>query len=141
MRMRGIFPVVQPEAEESAGTLPLAQEVKWDFGRGTPVFSAGVPVTVTGAEAVAVWCWKALKTVRYRHDVYTFDFGNEAEELIGKAYSGEVKRSEAMRCVREALLASPYVTGVGEIAVTFAGDTLTVQCTVTTIYGEVGIHV
>lgn len=141
MRMSGIFPAVQPEAEESAGTLPLAQEVKWDFAGGTPVFSAGAPVTVTGAAAVAVWCWKALKTVRYRHDVYTFDFGNEAEELIGKAYSGEVKRSEAMRCVREALLVSPYVTGVGEIAVAFAGDTLTVQCTVSTIYGEVEIHV
>lgn len=141
MRMSGIFPVVQPEAEESAGALPLAQEVEWDFVRGTPVFSGGRPVTVTGAAAVAVWCWKALKTVRYRHDVYTFDFGSEAEELIGKAYSGEVKRSEAMRCVRETLLVSPYVTGVGEIAVTFAGDTLTVQCTVTTVYGEVELHV
>lgn len=141
MRMSGIFPAVQPEAEESAGTLPLAQEVKWDFVGGTPVFSAGAPVTVTGAEAVRVWCWKALQTPRYRYAVYTWDYGSELEELIGQAFTADVKRSEAMRCVREALLVSPYVTGVGEIAVTFAGDTLTVQCTVSTIYGEVELHV
>lgn len=139
--MSAIFPVVQPEAEETPSALPLAQEIKWDYQMGTPVFSAGAPVIVTGAEAVKVWCWKALKTPRYRHDVYSWAYGSEAEDLIGQAFTADVKRSEAIRYVREALLVSPYVTGVGEISVEFAGDRLTVQCSVSTVYGEVDLNV
>ncbi|WP_312637125.1 DUF2634 domain-containing protein [Oscillibacter sp.] len=139
--MSSIFPVVQPEAEETASALPLAREIKWDFQSGVPVFSAGEPVIVSGAEAVRVWCWKALKTPRYRHDIYTWDYGSEAEDLIGKAFTADVKRSEAIRYIREALLVSPYITGVGEISVGFAGDRLTVQCSVSTVYGEVDFNV
>lgn len=139
--MSGIFPAVQPEAETKAQTLPMAREVKWDFVKEAPIFSAGEPVIVEGAEAVRIWCWKALKTPRYRHDIYTVDFGSEAEDLIGQAFNAGVKRSEAMRYTREALMVSPYVTGVGEISVEFAGDLLTVRCIVETIYGEVDVHV
>lgn len=139
--MSTIFPAVQPEIEETTSALPLAQEVKWDYQTGTSVFSAGAPVIVSGAEAVKVWCWKALKTPRYRHDVYSWDYGSEAEDLIGQAFTADVKRSEAIRYVREALLVSPYVTDVGEISVEFAGDRLTVQCSVSTVYGEVDLNV
>ena len=139
--MSTIFPVVQPEAEETASALPLAREIKWDFQEGVPVFSAGEPVIVSGAEAVKVWCWKALNTPRYRHDVYSWAYGSEAEDLIGQAFTADVKRSEAIRYVREALLVSPYITGVGEISVEFAGDRLTVQCSVSTVYGEVDLNV
>lgn len=139
--MSAIFPIVQPEAEETARELPMAREIKWDFAAGVPVFSAGEPVVVTGAEAVKVWCWLALKTPRFRYDVYSWDYGCEAEDLIGQAFTADVKRSEAIRCVREALMVSPYITGVGEIAVDFEGDRLTVQCSVSTIYGEVELNV
>lgn len=139
--MRSIFPIVQPEAEETAVQLPLAREIKWDFETGKPLFSAGEPVIVEGAEAVRIWCWKALKTPRFRHEVYTWDYGCEAEDLIGQAFTADVKRSEAIRYVREALMVSPYVTGVGEISVDFVGDRLTVWCTVQTIYGEVDFGV
>ncbi|WP_369284016.1 DUF2634 domain-containing protein [Oscillibacter sp. GMB15532] len=139
--MSTIFPAVQPEMEETTSALPLAQEVKWGYQAGTPVFSAGAPVIVTGAEAVKVWCWKALKTPRYRHDVYSWAYGSEAEDLIGQAFTADVKRSEAIRHVREALLVSPYVTGVGEISVEFTGDRLMVQCSVSTVYGEVDLNV
>ena len=139
--MISIFPAVQPEAEETDATLPLAREVQWDFASGTPVFSAGEPVIVTGAEAVKVWCWKALRTPRYRHDVYTWDYGSELEDLIGQAFTADVKRSEATRYVREALMVSPYVTSVSETDVSFDGDRIIIACTVGTIYGEVALHV
>lgn len=136
-----IFPAVQPEAEESSGALPMAREVKWDFTTGRPVFSGGVPVEVSGAEAVRVWCWKALMTPRYRHEIYTGDYGSETEELIGQAYTADVKRAEAARYVREALMVSPYVTAVRDIGTDFNGDRLMVRCTVETIYGEVELDV
>ena len=137
-----IFPVVQPEAEDlPAQELPLCREVAWDFVKGAPLFSAGNPLEVTGAEAVKVWVWKALNTVRYRHEIYTWDYGCELENLIGKAFTSEVKQSDAVRYIREALMVNPYIRSVRQTSVDFKGTNLTVSCTVDTIYGEVDVSV
>ena len=84
--MTNLFPIIQPEAETPVqARLPLCREVAWDFARGVPVYAGGRPVEVTGVEAVRVWIWTALKTARFHHDIYTWDYGCEAESLIGKA--------------------------------------------------------
>ena len=140
--MSGIFPMVQPEVSEtSAAQLPLCREIAWDFVNGTPIFSGGRPVEVIGAEAVKVWVWKALKTARFRHDIYTWDYGCEAEGLIGQAFTPEVKQSEATRYIREALQPNPYITEVQQVSVEFSNTLLSVHCKVNTIYGEVEINV
>jgi len=140
--MTQIFPIIQPEVETPAvESLPLCREIAWDFTNNRPIFSGGKPVEVTGAAAVKVWCWKALHTVRFRHEIYTWDFGCEAESLIGQAYTTDIKQSEAARYIREALEINPYVSSVDNINVSFAGDQLTINCTVVTIYGEVSISV
>jgi len=140
--MSSIFPMVQPEVSEtSAAQLPLCREIAWDFVNGTPIFSGGRPVEVTGAEAVKVWVWKALKTARFRHDIYTWDYGCEAESLIGQAFTPEVKQSEATRYIREALQPNPYITEVQQVSVEFSNTLLSVHCKVNTIYGEVEINV
>lgn len=140
--MSGIFPAVQPEAAAGgAGALPLCREAAWNFHTGKPVFSGGRPVEVTGAEAVKVWIWKAIKTARFRHDIYTWDFGCEAEELVGQPFTPAVKESEAVRYIKEALAPNPYITGVRRVDVSFSGTRLTVSCAVSTIYGEVEVNV
>lgn len=139
--MSGIFPAVQPEAAAGSSALPMCKEVAWDFHAGIPIFSGGRPVTVTGAEAVKVWAWKAIKTARFRYDIYTWDYGCEAEALIGKPFTPAVKESEAVRYIREALAPNPYITGVRQLDVSFSGTVLSVRCQVMTIYGEVEINV
>ncbi len=141
--MSSIFPIVQPEAEEQTASqsLPLCKETAWDFAAGTPIFSGGKPLTVTGLEAVRVWIWKALMTTRFRHEVYTWDYGSEVETLIGQAFTPAVKQSEAVRYVREALEINPYIKAVRQTEVTFRNDDLTISCEVETIYGKVDIHV
>ena len=140
--MTELFPAVQPEAEPSAQEeLPLCREAAWDFVRERPIYSAGAPVEVTGAEAVRVWVWKALKTARCRYDIYTWDFGCEAENLVGRPFTAQVKESEAARYIREALGPNPYITGVRQVDVSFQGDRLEVTCRVETIYGEGEVHV
>lgn len=139
--MSGIFPIVQPEGAAVLQRLPLCKEAAWDFERGTPVFSGGKPLVVTGAEAVKVWVWKTLKTARFHHSVYSWDYGNEAESLIGKPFTPAVKRSEAVRYVREALQINPYIRAVRQADVTFQDDDLTISCEVETVYGEVRVYV
>lgn len=137
-----IFPIIQPDAEAAPETeLPLCREIGWDFDNDRPLFSAGEPVEVTGADAVRVWCWKALRTARSRYEIYTPDYGCDMDALVGQAYTDDVKRSEAARCVREALEVNPYVTDVREVSAEFTDSVLHISCAVSTVYGEVDVNV
>ena len=137
-----LFPMIQPAADESgeAGTLPLAQEVEWDYKNDVPVFRRGEPVIVTGKEAVKVWIWNAIHTERYRYEIYSWAYGSEFHSLIGQAYTPNLKTAEAPRYLRECLLINPYITAVTHIAVEFSQARLTVQGTAVTIYGEVTFY-
>lgn len=137
-----LFPSIQPTAAaEAASASKLYREVKWNFENNVPVFRRGAPVIVSGKDAVLVWAWKALHTQRGRHEIYTRGYGNEAESLIGQPYTDELKQAEAMRYVRECLVINPYITDVTDISVKFADGTLSIACTINTVYGEVSLNV
>lgn len=134
-----IFPAL-PSVSPSAA-LPVPQDVAWDFAAGIPIFRAGMPVMVSGQEALKVWVYKALRTARRRYPIYSRAYGCGAWQLVGKPYTEQLKRSEAQRLVRECLLRSPYIRAVENIEVTFSDGTLDISCDVKTIYGEVTVHV
>lgn len=136
-----LFPIIQPQTAEINTELPLYKEVKWDFEKNIPIFKNGSPVIVTGKEAVLVWAWKALHTPRFRHEIYTWDYGCEVESLIGQPFTEELKQSEAVRYVKECLMINPYITDVTNVSVSFADGKLSISCTIETIYGEVTIDV
>lgn len=136
-----IFPMIQPTVTVSVAPLPMAREIAWDFEKDLPVLKNGEPVFVEGAPAVAVWAWNALHTVRYRHPVFSWQYGCELESLIGRQYSADTKKAEAVRYVREALTVSPYITAVNDIRVEFRHDgLLTVSCKIETVYGPLTIE-
>jgi Protein of unknown function (DUF2634). len=136
-----LFPSIQPETSDSGVSFPLFKEVQWDFKNNAPVYKNGSPVIVTGKDAVVVWAWKALHTARYRHGIYTWDYGNEVESLIGQPFTEELKQSEAARYVEECLLVCPYISGVSNITAVFSEGVLSVQANLKTIYGEVEVNV
>ncbi|MBE6722690.1 MAG: DUF2634 domain-containing protein [Ruminococcaceae bacterium] len=139
--MSNLFPFLQPEAVEIDDNLPLYKETAWDYEHDIPIWKNGKPVIVTGAEAVKVWCWNALHVPRKRHMIYSWMYGHDIENLMGQTYTDDVKQSEAIRYVRECLQINPYVTDVAQISVDFEDDTIKIDCTVNTIYGEVEISV
>lgn len=136
-----IFPIMQPEAFTIETELPLYKETDWDFERNVPIYKNGSPSIVTGLRAVLVWAWKALHVQRYRYDIYTWDYGNEIESLIGQPYTDELKQAEAIRYVRECLLVNPYITDVTDIVTSFVDSKITIQCKIMTVYGEVSLDV
>ena len=136
-----IFPIIQPQSSETETELKLYKEVNWDFKNDIPMIKNGSPVIVTGKEAVLVWAWKALHTSRYRHEIYTWDYGCEVESLIGQPFTDELKRAEAARYVKDCLLINPYITGLENISVISENDLLEISCTIQTIYGEVDVNV
>lgn len=137
-----IFPMIDPGTVEGNGeqVLPLCREAAWDYEHDVPIFRDGEPVVVTEKEALKVWIWKAIRTPRFRYEIYTWAYGSEFESLLGQAYSDSVKTAEVPRYLRECLLVNPYITDVKDISVTFEMARLTVKGTAVTIYGEVDFN-
>ncbi len=131
-----LFPSIQPEVVSAGQELPLYREVSWDYEKNVPRYKNGNPAYVSGKDAVAVWAWKALHTPRFRYAIYSWNYGNEAESLIGQNYSAELKQSEAARYVRECLMTNPYIKDVTGVTINFADGLLTISGTIITLYGE-----
>ena len=131
-----IFPILGDSAQASSEAWPLYRDILCD-NTGMPVFQDGVPVFVSGTEALKIWAVTALRTVRYQHAVYSNQFGCELQTLVGQQYSDDLKTAEAPRMVREALLTNPYIQDVTDISVEFTGTVLMVSAKIQSIYGEV----
>ena len=138
-----LFPTLQPAVSAAPKTteLPMAMEPAWDFETDQPIFRGGEPVSVTGIDAVKVWAWNALLTVRRRWPCLSPNYGNDCEALIGTGYSDELKKAEAARYISECLTVSPYIVEASATEVSFEDSELTAQVAVRTIYGELTINV
>ena len=117
-------------------TFPLYKEVAWDFEKDTPVIQNGDFKIVEGNEGIKVWAYKALLTPRYNHSIYSWDYGSELMDLIGKAYTPSLTKEEAKRYIKEALLINPYILEVNVVDTSFNNGILSADIKLLTIYGE-----
>ena len=117
-------------------TFPLYREVAWDFKRDIPILENGDFKIVEGNEAIKVWVYKALLVPRYQYSIYTWGYGSELMDLIGKAYTPQLTKSEAKRYIEEALKINPYILDVNVIDTDFKDSVLSANVKIVTIYGE-----
>lgn len=141
-----IFPFMNIEdieinIENSIDELPMYYEVGWDYIKDEPLIENNEFVIVEGNNAIKVWIYKAIKTVRYQYPIYSWDYGCEISSLIGQKYTKGLTKSEAERYIKEAILINPYITDVKIIDINFSEDILSVSIQVDTIYGEVNVNV
>ncbi|HBF6382148.1 TPA: DUF2634 domain-containing protein [Clostridioides difficile] len=142
--MNTIFPFIGvpedyilPKTEE----LPIFREVAWNSEKDEPILENGDFKVIEGNEAIKVWVYKCIKTNRYEHEIYLWDYGTELSELIGQKYSKGLTESEASRYIKEALLVNPYILDVNVANTKFTEDLLSVDIIISTIYGEVEVNV
>lgn len=139
--MSDLFPFINPPTDvivEAEKTLPLYREIAWDFDNNIPVLENGDFKIVEGDEAIKVWCYFAIKTNRYEHSIYSWNFGSEIESLVGQAYTPSLTKAEAERFLCEALLINPYILEVNVDDVSFSDGLLSASIKITTIYNEGG---
>lgn len=129
-------PTVYTPANSTNYLKPL-KEYAWDFDKNQFILQDGKFQIVEGKEAIKIWIWKALHTQRYRYMAYSWDYGHELEELIGKGYSEGLTRSETERYLNEALLVSPYIKSIEDVTVVVHDSSINVKFTSNTVYGEV----
>lgn len=87
-----------------------------------------------GLEAVKQAVFVILETERFQYLIYSFNFGSELQGLIGK--SPLLVQSEIRRLIREALLQDDRITDVRDLTFTTKGDSMLVEFTVVTRYGN-----
>ena len=132
-----LFPfVTYDEDVVKDDTFPLYREIAWDFKKDIPILENGDFKVVEGNEAIKVWVYKALLVPRYQYSIYSWDYGSELMDLIGKAYTPSLTKSEAKRYIEEALKINPYILEVNVVDTDFKDSTLSANIKITTIYGE-----
>lgn len=132
-----LFPFVSNVDDVKAdNSFPLYKEIAWDFDKNIPAIENREFKIVEGNEAIKVWVYKALLTPRYNYSIYSWDYGSELLDLIGKAYTPSLTKSEAKRYIEEALLINPYILEVNVLDTDFKDGILSANVKIVTIYGE-----
>ena len=132
-----LFPFISNTDEVKVdNSLPMYNEIAWDFKRNVPIIQNGDFKIVEGNEAIKVWVYKALLVPRYNYSIYSWNYGSELMDLIGKAYTPQLTKSEAKRYIEEALKINPYILDVNVIDTDFKDSVLSANVKITTIYGE-----
>lgn len=125
-----------PEVLEGIGAV-FGRSWRYDFEAGEFVMSPIRKITVADEkEAWVIWCEKAIRTPRYRHLIYTRDYGSELEELIGKGYDRSLQESEIQRMVTETLLADARTDNVDQFLFAWEGEACRFSCRITNVRDE-----
>lgn len=139
-----LFPFIDIDEEtigEQTEELPTPTEYAWDFEKNDFILRDGRFVIVEGLEAIKIWIYKTLQTPRFRYAIYSDDYGQDLEDLIGSDFSKAAIESEVKRMLFEALMVNPYIESIEDVEVSFDGDILGISCIVITPYGEVSVNV
>lgn len=139
--MSDFFPfITSEELNNNKNDIPVYKEIAWDFERDTMIIKNGKPVIVEGNDAIKIWIYKTIKTERYKYLIYTWDYGCEINNLIGKGLPNDLIKSEVARYIEEALLINQYITSIDDFELDFSDGVLTINCTANTVYGEVEVN-
>jgi hypothetical protein len=131
-----IFPAINVPTIDSQATVSYGKELAFDFGSGEFSLDDGKPRVVEGLEALEVWIEKAIRTARYRFPIYSFEYGCELEDIIGKDIPRAIFESEIKRVITEALIYDDRISDVKDFKFTRGGDWLRVEFTVVTVRGD-----
>ena len=91
---------------------------------------------IEGLEAMEQAIFKIIDTIRYKHLIYSSNYG--FENMIGE--NELYVRGDLPRRIQEALLQDSRITSITDFLLTFVDkETGLVDCTVHTIYGDVSL--
>lgn len=129
------FPFISTESEISEEyVIPKEYEIDFTTGQLTGNLAEGL-------EAIKIWSYLALNTARYRHEIYSWDYGCEIEDMIGQSLTKEYLDTEIPRVIEECLLINPHIKSVNNIDLSLSDDKLSGSLTINTDYGEAKINV
>lgn len=119
----------------------IPREYAWDFEKNDFQLKDGKFQVVEGIEALKIWIWKALKTSKYTYSIYSDNYGQELDKLIGEGLSKSLAESEAKRLTLECLKDNEHILSIRSFSVDKSNDVLSITFTAITDCGEVTMDV
>ena len=130
-----LFPFIKSDVEE-VQHITTYKEYEFNFNNNTLTGKL-----LEGKDALKMWIYKALLTSRYIHPIYSWDYGQDLDELMGQGYEADYIKSEVERRVTECLLVNNRITRCHNFDINLINDNLQINFTAETIFGEVTINV
>lgn len=129
-----LFPFMSEQVESK--NTDTYKEYEFDFNTGQLTGKI-----LEGEAALKMWIYKALLTKRYIYPIYSWDYGQDLDELIGQGYENDYIKSEVERRVQECLMINEHIKGCHSFETNLINDSLQINFTVDTTFGEVAINV
>lgn len=140
--MANLFPTAGVAAAEytdtaASDTVTYGSTVQFDFEKHEFILSpTGKQKTVAESDAWGEWCVKALCTERFRYLIYSANYGEELDTLIGESYPHKVVESEIKRMVKECLMCDARTASVDGFEFTWISDGIIFSCEITNTLGR-----
>ncbi|SEO98715.1 DUF2634 domain-containing protein [Propionispora vibrioides] len=139
--MANLFPATalpDPQTQETTTQeIVFGRNVELDYTQEEFVLSpTGRQYKLDETNSWVEWCVKALATPRYKHLIYSDNYGSEFETLIGKSYSHEAAESEIRRMAKECLLADSRTANVDNFQFEWIEDGVIFVCRIVNVRGE-----
>ena len=94
---------------------------------------------VEGLEAIKVWIWLCMHTERFRHAIYSADYGTSLEQYIGHMLSEEYINTDCESEVSDALLINEYIESIEDFEAVRNSDGLNISFRVVTKFGSIEV--
>jgi len=94
---------------------------------------------VEGLEAIKVWVWLCLHTERFRHAIYSSDYGVSLEQYFGHLLSDEYINTDCESEITDALLVNDYIESIEDFEAVKEGEHLRISFRVTTKFGSLEV--
>lgn len=130
--------IIDQSVSTSADT-SIPREYAWDFENNTFLLVDGKFKIVTGKEALKIWIWKALHTMKMTYSIYSDNYGHDLDSIVGQGFSNGFVESEAKRLTWDCLKVNSHILEINNFTIKYTGDDLTVNFIALTDQGEVKI--
>lgn len=120
---------------QTADVITMPKEYGLDFKTGQLTGEI-----VEGIEAIKVWIWNCLHVQRFRHPIYSWDYGADLEQYIGQEVTQEFLNTDCEDEIRETMLVNPYITDIEDFSASFEKDRLLISFRVITKFGDTEVN-
>ena len=120
--------------EEDSQVVKVPKEYGIDFQTGQLTGKI-----VEGLEAIKVWIWLCMHTERFRHAIYSADYGTSLEQYIGHMLSEEYINTDCESEISDALLINEYIESVEDFEAVRNYDSLNISFRVVTKFGSIEV--
>lgn len=120
--------------EEDSQVVKVPKEYGIDFQTGQLTGKI-----VEGLEAIKVWIWLCMHTERFRHAIYSADYGTSLEQYIGHMLSEEYINTDCESEISDALLINEYIESIEDFEAVRNSDSLNISFKVVTKFGSLEV--